>query len=162
MFKKLALVGALLSATNAYAVDLFFSGSATSSCSVLVVQSGTLAADGSTAINTNPAAGGVAGEFQVDTNVAGAYAANAYAPSAFSTDPGLGFAPVISIYPEWTTGANGGAWTDNLGDGTQWTAELVAAGTTNGKMEFISNSPNGEAFPTGYYEAFATITCDPI
>lgn len=149
--KRFLAMLALLASTQAMALDLNFSGTVSTSCSLAVGQAGTLAlVPSQPSILSTGVSGGQPGI--VNVTYIGTPTLTATFPTGFTTSPALGFSPtiggsvtspVIGTFPI-NAGVATGAYSTGSSDTV--TITLIFDGGAN-------------SFPLGTYETTMVVTC---
>jgi hypothetical protein len=151
-YAKIAVVAGLLVApmqAQAATGNVIFNADVNNTCSITVVDAGTLTANvGQTQLSSENA-GGSAGTATIVATSA-AYAVSVNAPLAFSTFP-VGGAATTFAAKYSTTGAS--TYTNAT------TSNPLATGTTNVSVNLAANKATG-SFPTGLYAATVVLRCE--
>lgn len=162
MFKKLALVTALLAPFAVYSEDIPITGLVTSKCVIYTEVPGVYGNPSPGVLSTAPADGGVQPIVRYDVVVAGYYKAVITTPTSFSTSPAL------SDVVKWTGSVDVSRVTDAAMSAYSTTKRLYDSTTefnlsvpgsvwfkTDSKAEYGYN----KAFPAGTYRSIVTASC---
>lgn len=155
--KKLAILAVAVAAAipgSAFAVtgDIQFDGTVSNTCSITVVDAGTLATNVGQTVLGSEETGGAAGTATIVTTSA-AYSISADAPSAFTNAPTGGNTNVTFAANYSASGAS------SIGQTDGGTATGLSTGSYDVNVNMAATKSTG-SFPSGSYDATVVLRCE--
>lgn len=150
----------LLLAPFASAETVTFSGTVQHQCVLVVNTQPTLDYDYLDATRITTDAAGVTGDVNVSTTTHSVFKLVLVEETAFDTSPSLTFTPQFYTSGYIYNGTQSGQ--SLVTDGNGNLEKALDGGSQNVYISMTANSPAGQIFPAGYYEANTTISCVAI